>query len=410
MEITIETGLDTYVVTEVIGEGGASRVYGATDSAGRAVAIKLLKNANTDKRRRFKNEMSFLYRNRHPNIVAVEDTGFADDKKLSGPFYVMKRYTRSLRDLMNEDAVGDERLAFFSQILDGVEAAHLKGVVHRDIKPENILYDRESDTLSIADFGIAHFNEDAILTAVETGANDRLANFQYAAPEQRVRGRSVSAATDIYALGLVLNEIFTGEIAQGEDYAKISDISEKLSFLDSVVSAMIKQRPEDRPQSLREVKAMIQRFEFEAVQLQKISEIDSTVIQQNEIDDPLALEPPEVTAAEYVNGNLEITFDQPLSSEWMVQLRKIGNFQYMGSVHPHRVELHGNQKMIVRVDGNHAQRAMDMVKTWLPTVSKELFAAKKRRAKQEEFERRDRLEKQRRREAENLAVTSSLKI
>jgi serine/threonine protein kinase len=80
---------------------------------------------------------------------------------------------------------------YFSQLLDGVEAAHLQQVVHRDLKPENVLHDTKSDQLTVADFGIAQFEEEELYTLIETTPNRRLANFQYAAPEQRNRGAAV---------------------------------------------------------------------------------------------------------------------------------------------------------------------------------------------------------------------------
>ena len=89
---------------------------------------------------------------------------------------------------MKEGLKKDHILPLFSQLLNGVEAAHLRKVIHRDLKPENILYDPRGNRVIVADFGIAQFQEEELYTAVETKAEDRLANFQYAAPEQRKRG------------------------------------------------------------------------------------------------------------------------------------------------------------------------------------------------------------------------------
>src|SRR5262249_30968469 len=158
----------------------------------------------SDKRRRFKNELAFLTKTNHSNIVNVVDHGVARGE-LTGPFYVMKRYDESLRELIRTGMKVDAVLPFFSQLLDGVEAAHLLGVVHRDLKPENFLFDKASSSLAVADFGIARFTEHLIATIVETAPAQRLANFQYAAPEQRQSGASVGVPADIYALGLILN-------------------------------------------------------------------------------------------------------------------------------------------------------------------------------------------------------------
>jgi len=77
--ITVETAFGSYALNEVLGEGGAGRVYGGTDWDRRPVAVKVLsvERATIDKRRRFKNEIAFLARNKHPNIVSVIDHGVA---------------------------------------------------------------------------------------------------------------------------------------------------------------------------------------------------------------------------------------------------------------------------------------------------------------------------------------------
>jgi serine/threonine protein kinase len=218
--VTLETTFGTYTVDELIGEGGAGRVYGGAAQDGVSVAIKLLSRdrATTDRRKRFKNEIAFLARNKHVNIVTVIDHGVAKERSFEGPFYVMPRYDCSLRDLMKQGVPGDQILPLFAKIIDGVEAAHLQGAVHRDLKPENVLFDRKTRTPAVADFGIASFTDDLIVTAIETAPAQRLANFLYAAPEQRTAGRSVGPTADIYALGLILNELFTGNVPHGTEY------------------------------------------------------------------------------------------------------------------------------------------------------------------------------------------------
>ena len=124
--ISFETAFGTYVVDELLGEGGAGRVYGGSGIDGTPIALKLLAEdrATSDKRRRFKNEIAFLARNRHTNVVTVIDHGLARGGEAIGPFYVMRRYDGSLRNLMRAGIGPSNVLALFSQILDGVEAAH----------------------------------------------------------------------------------------------------------------------------------------------------------------------------------------------------------------------------------------------------------------------------------------------
>jgi serine/threonine protein kinase len=176
--IDIETAFESYHLTEQLGEGGAGRVYGGEASAGGAVAVKVLTSESKDKRRRFKNEIAFLSRNQHPHIVTVTDYGVAAAGGVKGPFYVMERYAGSLRDEINGKLVSDRAMLLFSQIIDGVEAAHFLDVTHRDLKPENVLIRDPEKTAAVADFGIARFTEDQLLTLVETAPTTRLANFQ----------------------------------------------------------------------------------------------------------------------------------------------------------------------------------------------------------------------------------------
>src|SRR5262249_32547506 len=129
-----------------------------------------------------------------------------------------------------------------------------------DLKPENILQQDTNDphdALVIADFGIAHFEEDELHSTALTDKRDRLANFQYAAPEQRVPGKKVDWRADIYALGLILNEMFTGEVLQGAGYKKVSSVAPELGSLDALIERMVHQSPASRPCDLNEVRTML---------------------------------------------------------------------------------------------------------------------------------------------------------
>lgn len=177
------------------------------------------------------------------------------------------------------------------QILEGIEAAHLQKVIHRDLKPENILFDKKRNVLAIADFVVARFEEDFLVIPVATAPQQRLANFRYAAPERR-SSQQVTSGADVYALGLVLNKQFTGEISIVTEYKTIYSVSEKFGFLDVIVSSMTRQSADSRLKSIFDIKAQISKAKNEIVYKQKISKIYSTVIPENTIDDPLTITPP----------------------------------------------------------------------------------------------------------------------
>ena len=372
-KFSLETTFGVYVVDEMIGEGGAGRVYGGVGPDESPIALKILaeERATADKRRRFKNELSFQARNEHPNIITVIDRGVARGGEVEGPFYVMHRYQCSLRKLLVDGISTGAVLLLFSNILDGVEAAHLKGVVHRDLKPENILYDGDSGTLAIADFGTARFTEDIIVTLVETDDRQRLANFQYAAPEQRKPGQPVGVPADLYALGLILNEMFTGVVPQGTEYQPISSVSEEEAFLDEVVAMLIRQAPEERPGSIEDLKGLIQRYRSDAVAVQRLSQIDATVIRADEIDDPLAYEPPRLVDFEWDGQQLTLILDREISREWIDALRNMGSHSFVAGKRPEAFNFRGNQAFIdARED--QVQPVIDHFKVWLPGATQTL--------------------------------------
>lgn len=261
-----ETALDVYVAKSVLGEGASGRVFLVLDSSGNSLAVKCLDPSliSTERIRRFKNELVFSQKNTHPNILSIIDYGFMPDGEIRNPFYVMPAYPSTLRKLLDQGLSPDQAYELFMKILAGVEEAHQRKIWHRDLKPQNILVNLESSTLVVADFGIAHFAEDALYTAIQTQKSERLANFAYAAPEQRVKGRSVDHRADIYALGLMLNELFTGEIPQGTDFRHISLVASRYAYLDPAIDHMIKQDPDQRPASVADVRLEISAHEQNA--------------------------------------------------------------------------------------------------------------------------------------------------
>lgn len=176
-----ETAFDNYIVTRVIGEGGAGRVFEVKNSSSIILALKCLypELVNSEKRRRFKNEIDFCSKNKHQNLIQVLDYGVAEWGGKNTPFYVMPNYADTLRGAMERKIAPDIVLHVFVQILDGVEAAHLLGVTHRDLKPENILHHPEQNLFVVADLGIAHFEEELLATVVKTKKGDKLLNIAY---------------------------------------------------------------------------------------------------------------------------------------------------------------------------------------------------------------------------------------
>jgi protein kinase-like protein len=198
---------DRYETLERIGGGGMADVFRAHDrTLDRDVAVKVMRPAfasDPEFAERFHREAEALGAIDHPNIVRVLDYGASAD----GPFIVMELVTGgTLRELMRARGRVDQYAAarIAAAIADGLEAAHLRGVLHRDLKPDNVLMDGEGRP-KIADFGIARL---AAATAI-TRTGEVLGTPQYLAPEQ-MSGDVVDERSDVFALGVILYEMLTG--------------------------------------------------------------------------------------------------------------------------------------------------------------------------------------------------------
>lgn len=254
-----ETMFNVYSVQEDLGHGGAGVVYKVMDEDGGLFALKRLNSglSNSQKLARFKQEVAYCLRERDERIIRILDYGFRMVDGVKEPFYVMPLLDGPLRKRMKKGLSHHEAWKLFLNMLDAVECAHADNVWHRDLKPENLLYNAKAKLLVLADFGIAHFEEDILRLAVETDNQEVLANFKYAAPEQRGRGRAVDQRADIYALGLMLNELFTDEVPQGTAYKQIGDAAPELGRLDRLVDLMIRQNPEERLATVAAVRVQI---------------------------------------------------------------------------------------------------------------------------------------------------------
>lgn len=250
-EIKLEKGeeiysaFETYTIIDFVAQGGNGKVYKVEDSRHRIAAIKVVLREQGSKFARFSNEINFCEKSENDNIIKILDHGTIGKSMI---FYVMPLAKETLRDRIKRKVQYKDAEEIFINILRGLKYAHERGTYHRDIKPENILFLDETNEAVIADFGIAHFCEEDIIASVNTRKSDRMANFQYAAPEQKIKGNSqnVDGRADVYAAGLILNEMFTGELVGAAKYTKISDVAPEYAYLDDVFDELYCQNPDDR--------------------------------------------------------------------------------------------------------------------------------------------------------------------
>lgn len=392
--LVFETPFETYTSSGVLGEGGSGYVHSVTNSSGDLFALKYLNpdRITSEKLKRFKNEIEFCQRSNHQNIIRLIDTGSAVINDVKCPFYVMKRYSGTLRSLMREMPPEDV-IRKFAQLLDGVEAAHLVKVWHRDLKPENVLWSDHENILVVADFGIAHFEEEEIYTAVETHVAARMANFQYSAPEQRIRNSSVDHRADIFALGLILNELFTGEIIQGAGYKKIGDLYAGYGYLDGIVEAMIQQKPEKRPQSIDAIKRELIGRKNESVALQKYDEVRQQVVKTAE---PPEFEPIAIVGFDYAEGNLHLKLSRNVPPGWVQEFQnpRGGHSAIMG-YEPQQFIISGDKTSIgVRGDEHLIQQVIDYAKLYTTAANQNYVLQIRDSQRQEEQRKKAALENQ----------------
>jgi serine/threonine protein kinase len=246
------TMFDEFTIVDQIGRGAVGTVYEVTDGSGQKRAVKALDHAKTsaDSLRRFQDEIRFCMQERSKHVVHILDYGTYVD---GSPFYVMPRYPRSLRSEIRAGIAPNEVLPLFTQVLNGVEAAHFFKIFHLDLKPENILLDPATRAVVVTDFGMTRFQEAEPDTSTESRDQETLAN-SYAAPEQRDSGDDVGAATDVYACGLILNEMFTHRIPSGSSAVRIASVAPEFAYLDEIVEGMTQPRPADRIPNIFRVK------------------------------------------------------------------------------------------------------------------------------------------------------------
>ena len=252
-----------YKILEKLGEGGMGVVYLAEDTKlERRVAIKFLPrniSGNSEERERFKIEAKAAAALNHPNIATIHAIEESNDQ-----IFIAMEYIEGveLKDKIKSGPLSlDETKKIATQIAEGLESAHKKGIVHRDIKTSNIMI-TETGVVKIMDFGLAKVGEDTQITKVGT----TMGTAAYMSPEQ-IGGVDVDHRTDIWSFGIVLYEMLTaqqpfkGAYYQSVSYSIINEKEKPVKDLraeasdefDYLIKKCLEKNPDERFQDFSEI-------------------------------------------------------------------------------------------------------------------------------------------------------------
>ncbi len=246
-----------YRMLRRIGSGGMADVWLAEDPhLQRRVALKILHPHFSQDRafiERFRREAEAAAALQHPNIVAVFDRG-----EYEGAYYIAMQYIegRTLKAVIDSGLTPKEAVALIRQVLEAARFAHRHGIVHRDLKPQNVIVDAEGKAI-VTDFGIARAGASEV-----TQVGLVIGTPHYISPEQ-AQGMAVTAASDLYSVGVMLYEALAGRVPFDGDSGvavamkQVSQVPRPPSFfnplvspaLDAVIARALKKDPAERFQS-----------------------------------------------------------------------------------------------------------------------------------------------------------------
>jgi serine/threonine protein kinase len=261
-----------YKIIRTLGVGNVGTVM-LVEKGGNYFAVKILRNNTTPEGyairiRRFAREAEILRRIDHPNIVKIYDCNFDDSK--GSPYLIMEHVDgRQLSQHIKQKSLDfDRKISIIKQVADALDYVHRQGIIHRDVKPENILV-TEDGVVKITDFGIGK-----IMDSEFAITGDVMGSPAYMSPESFDSAQTIDYRTDIFSLGVICYELFTGVRPFDGDtlYKLIDAIREKKpeepmkinpridSWLQDVMAKMLDKNPDKRFISAFEIVKAINRY------------------------------------------------------------------------------------------------------------------------------------------------------
>ena len=304
----------------LIGEGGTSLVFGSEFAGGAAVKFLLedISHGPTTRYKRFLSEYVNMVRLVATGaIVPLYHFGVQEIGNAAVPYIVMELCKESLQSRCKNGGFQDVEAfeALIDRLLFLLETIHAAGIVHRDIKPQNILL-RQNGEWVLADFGISWFDPEFYEKMANTKQSDRLANWQFSPPEQFRRDGydRATPSLDLYALGQVLYYCVTGTSIRGTNYPRFAEVVPPLSFYDEFIGNLVRQRPEERFQSVKEARLFLESGRMDSVEMRYMRLAKQQKEDMLAFDERLARAMPGSIALGYVQASNKEEVNRVLSS------------------------------------------------------------------------------------------------
>lgn len=233
--ISMGTVIGQYIIKRIIASGGMGTVFEALqENPRRPVAVKIIKSTLADDSaiKRLEYEAQMLARLQHPGIAQIYEAGSYNMGDTTIPFFAMEYIAnaKSISEYAADKRLSTrERLDLFLQVCDAIHHGHQRGIVHRDLKPSNILVD-STGRVKIIDFGVARATDaDMKQAAAQTAVGQIVGSVQYMSPEQfDADPHDIDTRSDVYALGLVLYELLSGELPYVTDSDRLFDFASEV--------------------------------------------------------------------------------------------------------------------------------------------------------------------------------------
>lgn len=259
----IENNLGKFILEEQLGQGGTSIVRAVALDGKSKYAIKFL-NENIKEN---ESKAYLRFKQAYINILSIQQTGVVlpqihfdtlkiDDNTII-PYSIMLKAQKTLKDIVIEREITFELFEYiFSELLQLLNIIHRFKVIHRDLKPENIFYFNKK--LVLGDFDIAKFNDSEHIKFNETKNSERLANYQFSAPEQSNKNfDDIDERADLFAFGQILYWIVTKTILRGQESINLQKYDYRYEKYEDLIDNLLQDERENRLSNINEIKEFL---------------------------------------------------------------------------------------------------------------------------------------------------------